>query len=189
MAATDYCDYWVWRRYQYTCFSVRRAGQGCRWALSQQQNNFCSNVDGGTGEALSKTLTSCRLLMCVFLIKPSDPDSMRVAWQYSIFYWDLCSQLSIVQLNWHLPENTSTWQVHHCSRFHLTKKSRFTLSFCDRGEKVWKSCDKHYAFWFESGWPVCIGSYWGTNALMPLIYPHIPQTWILLRASEIQVWE
>lgn len=107
MAATDYCDYWVWRRYQYTRFSVRRAGQGCRWALSQQQNNFCSNVDGGTGEALSKTLTSCRLLMCVFLIKPSDPDSMRVAWQYSIFYWDLCSQLSIVQLNWHSPENTS----------------------------------------------------------------------------------
>lgn len=68
------------------------------------------------------------------------------------------------------------WQVHHWSRFHLTNKSRFTLSFCDRCERVWKSCDKHYAFWFESGWPVCIGSYWGTKALTPLIYPHIPQT-------------
>ncbi len=37
------------------------------------------------------------------------------------------------------------WQVRHWRPVLFTDESRFTLSTCDRCERVWRSCGEHYA--------------------------------------------
>ena len=51
-------------------------------------------------------MTSSCLLVCTFLSKLLETDSMRVAWGPDILYWDLCSQPSTLQLNCYSRENT-----------------------------------------------------------------------------------
>ncbi len=43
---------------------------------------------------------------CALLTKLSGTDSMRVAWGPDVLLWDLCSQTSTMQLDWHMPVNT-----------------------------------------------------------------------------------
>ena len=61
-----------------------------------------------TGGALPEPykIASSRQLVCLFLTKLSETDSMRVVWGFLL--WDLCSQPSTLQLDWHWPVNTGT---------------------------------------------------------------------------------
>lgn len=78
----------AWKRYQKTGCCIRRAGQGCRRALRQQQNQYsiCSFVCGGPGEALLEPykMTHSRVLVSMFLTKRSEIDSARVAWRPNV---------------------------------------------------------------------------------------------------------
>ena len=50
-------------------------------------------------------MTSSSLLVCMFLTQLSETDSMRTAWRPDVLWWDLCSQPSTMQLDWHSPVN------------------------------------------------------------------------------------
>ena len=102
------------------CFAAQsqeHGGEAIIWgeldrAIEGQQpsrTGICSFVQGGTEGALPEPykMTSSGLLVCTFLIKLSETESMRVAWGPDVLSWDLCSQASTVQLDWHLPENTT----------------------------------------------------------------------------------
>ena len=62
---------------------------------------ICSLERGGTGGALPEPnkMTSSKLLVCMFLTKLSETDSMRVALGPDVLQWDLCSQPSTLQLD------------------------------------------------------------------------------------------
>ena len=49
-------------------------------------------------------MTSSRPLICMFLLKLSETDSMRVVRGPDVHKWGLCLQPNTVQGDWHLPE-------------------------------------------------------------------------------------
>ena len=81
-------------------------------AVGGQQPNSrtatSSFVQGGTGEALPEPckVTSSRPLICMFQLKLSETDSMKVVRGPNVHKWGLCSQPNTVQGDWHVPKNT-----------------------------------------------------------------------------------
>lgn len=146
---------------------------GCRRTLSQQQNRYLLQCGWRNRRSTIKNVN----LQQVTYVHVSDQTirsrlhESGITVQHLLLGLVLTAQHRTTQLAF--AREHQSWPVHHWSRVHFTNKNRFTLSFCGRCERVWKSCDKHYAFWFESGWPVCIGSSWGTKALIPLTHPHV----------------
>ena len=69
------------RRYQETGCNTKRGGQSPRRSSTQQRLGICSLEPGGTGGALPEPykMTSNRQLVCMFLTKLSETDSMRMA--------------------------------------------------------------------------------------------------------------
>ncbi|KAI3354701.1 hypothetical protein L3Q82_019193 [Scortum barcoo] len=50
----------------------------------------------------------------------------------------LCLQPNTVQDVWHLPREHQDWQIRHWRPVLFTDESRFTLSTCDRCDRVWR---------------------------------------------------
>ena len=84
------------------------------------------------------------LLVCMFLTKLSETDSMKVARGHKALQWDLCSQLSTMQLDWHSRENTRICKFTSGALFSL-HMSTGSLSTCDRYKRVCRRCSEHCA--------------------------------------------
>lgn len=70
----------AWRRYQEKGHYMRRAGQDCRRETRYNRTGICSFVKRGTGVLPEPyKMSSSRPLVCMFLTKLSETDSMRVA--------------------------------------------------------------------------------------------------------------
>ncbi|KAI3370992.1 hypothetical protein L3Q82_023645, partial [Scortum barcoo] len=93
-------------------------------------------VQGGTGGALPEPckMTSSRPQMCMCLLKRSETDSMRAR----------CPQVGVVLTAQHragrlvFAREHQDWQIHHWRPVLFTDESRFTLSTCDRRDRVWR---------------------------------------------------
>ncbi|KAI4877300.1 hypothetical protein NFI96_019883, partial [Prochilodus magdalenae] len=97
-----------WRSYQETGQYTRRSGGGQQPSSSTTTSAF---VQGETGGALPEPcrMTSSRPEMCMCLHKRLKTDSMRM-----------------------------DWQIRHWHPVLFTDESRFTLSTCDRRDRVWR---------------------------------------------------
>ena len=74
----------------------------------------------------------------MFLTKLSETDSMRLKWGPNVLQWNSghC-QLAFVR-------GHENWQVHHWLTVLFINESRFTLSTCDRHERVWGQLGEGY---------------------------------------------
>ena len=89
------------------------------------RTGVCCFVWGVTRGVLPKPykMTPSRLLVWMFLTKLSETDSTRVSSEPNILQWDLCSQPSTVQLEWH-PRSLHRWAGSHWARVTDMKESR-----------------------------------------------------------------
>ena len=96
----------AWRRYQETAVTQGELDRAIEGHQPSSRTGICSFEPRGTGGALPEPylMTFSRLLVSMFHTKLSETDSMRSAWGPDDLYWDLCSQPSTQQLDWHWPE-------------------------------------------------------------------------------------
>ncbi|KAI3371829.1 hypothetical protein L3Q82_006712 [Scortum barcoo] len=131
----------AWRRYQETGQYIRRRGGGRRRATTQQQDRYLpAFVQGGTGGALPEPckMTSSRPQMCMCLLKRFrnrlHEGGMRA----------LNPQVGVVLTAQHhagclaFAREHQDWQIRHWRPVLFTDESRFTLSTCDRRDRVWR---------------------------------------------------
>ncbi len=131
----------AWRRYQeITWGELDRAVKGHQ---PSSRTSICSFVRGGTGGALPESckMTPSGLLVCMFLTKLSETDSMSA--RHAVVGPVLAAQHCAAWLA--LAREHQNWQVRHWRPVLFTDESRFTLSTCDRRERVWRRHGERYA--------------------------------------------
>uniref|UniRef100_A0A8C7CMG2 Tc1-like transposase DDE domain-containing protein n=1 Tax=Oncorhynchus kisutch TaxID=8019 RepID=A0A8C7CMG2_ONCKI len=130
----------AWRHYQETGQYIRRRGGGQQPSSRTATSTF---VQGGAGGALPEAykMTSSRPQMCMCLLKRSETDSMRAQ----------RPQVGVVLTAQHhagrlaFAREHQDWQIRHWRPVLFTDESRFTLSTCDRCDRVWRRRGEHSA--------------------------------------------
>ena len=132
------------RRQAVTLGELDRAVEGPQPISS---TDICCFVQGGTGWALPEPyrMTSSRPLEWMSLPKQSETDFMRVASGRDVPV--LCPVLTAQHRGARLAFaiEHQNWHVRHWRPVLFTDESRFTLSTCDRRERVWRSQGECYA--------------------------------------------
>ena len=110
------------------------------------RTGICFFVRGGRRGALPEPykMTSSRLLVCMFLAKLSNrlhEDGMRA--QHPLMGPVLTAQHHAAQLAF--AREHQNWQVRYWHPVLFTDGSRFTISTCEKRERVWRRRGERYA--------------------------------------------
>lgn len=131
------------RRYQEAGQCTRRRGGAHRRVTTQQQDHS-KEGEKEHCQSLAK-MSSSSPRVCMLQLERSGTNPVRRLRGLDAQECGLCLQPKAAQSDWHLGRDHQDWQIHHWRPVLVAEESRFTLSTCDRRDRVWRRRGEWFA--------------------------------------------